>query len=892
MLAAGQFGFTDDIVAGDRSNILSIAQAWARRGVPVIWIEGGAKYPPIDMRTPAQRKVDDEAAQAEGRSRSRGGVHTATTDAKAIERAYNEYMESRASAGDLAQYPNLGLALTGKNLIVVDADTASAVAHLQRLYANWTGGDDLPTPTETTPGVQTTDGQWTHKNGGHWFFWVESGLPEGTRDLSIGTGDEQVSVLAGAKYVVTAPSMRAEGSYELVGGVYDAPPTLVDLVTERASKRAFKDNASDSGLSEAKVVEAEVVEDNPIDQWARQFTWDYVLPQYGWSPTGQTDSCGCPIFTAPGNHASPKSATAHQCGCSEYDTSAGHGPVHIWTDNPPPQLAEWIDKTGSRTLSMVQFAAAMEAGGDVRTLLHSVNVPLPDNADWAAAPGQKLAGGLVPAATSSAPVPATTDDLVVAEDDTTPDQDEVYRRVVAEVEAELGRTLNETESRRLHKAVAKGHNPYSRMFPLGYHSELSLVRRIVNFSPQTRAIFHASQRGDRTGQPVTAVVAELLRIGRRAPVSLRTPTGEPLSSYMVAVGKSGSGKTTTLTKYTPWPIIDPFWDTHGLVTHDELDRTRAPGSGEALVDFFLDSFETEDPETGKKKTEKVMKDDPSIMLFTDEVAGLVSAAGRDGSTIASMLTSAWSEAPIGSNTRSHGETRVEGKYSLFLKGGLQPKKASAYLALADIGIVQRTITLPAAWVWSRIDLGIPDPGDVPPPSLTIAENTRMSACNALYEAVEDAEILSAIDTADDEDDVDSHLLAVRIRLASLATLLHSTLHVDEKLWEWSGWVIDVHRRTRAWLQAACVEAEAEEAHRQGRLYAHRKTGEAAETGDLMSQTASRVLGLITRAGDAGATQGKIKNNLVASKKIYLQPALDQLLRNGQITQDGSRYKAA
>lgn len=890
MLAAGQFGFTDDIVAGDRSNILSIAQAWARRGVPVIWIEGGAKYPPIDMRTPAQRKVDDEAAQAEGRSRSRGGVHTATTDAKAIERAYNEYMESRASAGDLAQYPNLGLALAGKDLIIVDADTAEAVEHLLRLYADWTGGDSLPTPTETTPGVQTTDGGWVHRGGGHWYFWVEDGLPEGARGLSLGTGAEQVSILTGPKYVVTAPSMRAEGSYEWTGGVYDAPAALVGLVAERAAKDTPTTPKISPESVEAKVVEAEIVEDDPIDRWARQYAWETVLPAYGWTSTGLSDSCGCPIYTAPGTHASAKSATAHQCGCSEYDTSCGHAPLHVWTDNPPNEIAAWIDKTGSRTLSMVQFAAAMEHRGDVAALLHSVDIPLPDDPNWAAAPGQKLAGGLVPAATHSVPAPATTDELVVAEDDTAPDNDEIYQRVVSEAEAELGRTLDESEARRLSNRVAKGQNPYdTALYPRGYHSDLALMRKIMNFSDQTRAVHRASRAGARTAHPVTALVAELLRIGRRAPVDLRTPTGEPLSTYLVAVGKSGSGKTHTLRGCIAWSTINPFWDSCHMITHDELDATRSPGSGEALTEMFLDTVESED-ETGKVRKEKVMKYHPSVTLYTDEIAGLVSASGRDGATTASTLTSAWSEAPIGADTKKDGATRVEGHYSLFLKGGLQTKKASGFLALADLGLVQRTLLLPATSLWSCVDLGIPDPGEVPAPHLTISAGNGMTACDAVFAALDDAEDVSSVDSAD-EDDLFSHLLAVRIRLASLAAIMHSSLHVDEHLWEWSGWVIDMHKRTLAWAQAACAKAEAEEAHRQGRLYAHRKNGEITEAHDLLGQTASRVLGLVQRAGDEGTTRGRIKANLAAGKKIYLQPAIDQLLRNGQISQDGSRYKA-
>lgn len=58
--------------------------------------------------------------------------------------------------------------------------------------------------------------------------------------------------------------------------------------------------------------------------------------------------------------------------------------------------------------------------------------------------------------------------------------------------------------------------------------------------------------------------------------------------------------------------------------------------------------------------QRVMKAHPSAWIFDDEVTSLTRAGARQGSTVIEALLSAWSGAPIGNATRTHGNTRIDG----------------------------------------------------------------------------------------------------------------------------------------------------------------------------------------------------------------------------------------
>ena len=94
-------------------------------------------------------------------------------------------------------------------------------------------------------------------------------------------------------------------------------------------------------------------------------SWEDILSRYGWNTSGRPDSCGCEIWTRPGDWSSPKSATAHDLGCLTFEDRCF---LHIWTDNPPDELA------GKKTWSKLQVIAAYEYGGDAGAAMRELGI--------------------------------------------------------------------------------------------------------------------------------------------------------------------------------------------------------------------------------------------------------------------------------------------------------------------------------------------------------------------------------------------------------------------------------------------------------------------------------------------------------------------------------------
>lgn len=105
-----------------------------------------------------------------------------------------------------------------------------------------------------------------------------------------------------------------------------------------------------------------------IDTWASSVSWADILTDDGWMEAGTDSDCGCPIYTAPGIHESPKSATAHDVGCGKYDTTQGHGPIHIWTADPPAGLK------GGSTISKLSYIAATDFGGNTSEAMKALQL--------------------------------------------------------------------------------------------------------------------------------------------------------------------------------------------------------------------------------------------------------------------------------------------------------------------------------------------------------------------------------------------------------------------------------------------------------------------------------------------------------------------------------------
>jgi len=347
-------------VPGGEDPLIHLARYAIRAGFAIVPCLPKTKQPMCTLAERDKKRADteaQEAARAAGKRRwdlvrHACGVKHALTDEKKSDTVIRRLVRDYGRI-------NLGVELGASRVIVVDVDTD---AEREAFAASWLAATGQPLPfgmTVQSPGVMAAGGEWKHKNGGHYWFALPPGL--------ILPGDEGAMKDPGgwiamwsARQVLVPPSERDEGPYLLTGDIHPAPQWLLERIVgyiiERRTRAKVQEGRRAAGGS-GFTGEAH------IDGWSVEVSWADLLEPDGWFDTGIVDSCGCSIWTAPGVHASYKSATAHDVGCGQYDDAPGHCPLHVWTDNPPEFLIN--PAFGDKTFTKIQYVALRDHGGNV-----------------------------------------------------------------------------------------------------------------------------------------------------------------------------------------------------------------------------------------------------------------------------------------------------------------------------------------------------------------------------------------------------------------------------------------------------------------------------------------------------------------------------------------------
>lgn len=357
-------GDADDALAGIVSNAV-------REGYAIVLLKPGEKIPLCILNT-RERKAADTAVQNAAREigddrwakrkHDCGKSHALTVEwagghAKVRTKVGALLKRITREYGD--RTPNIGVELGLSRRLVIDVDTeAEARAFLADCAAH---DPDVPGMTVQSPGVVDDNGVWKHKDGGH--YWMT--LPEGC-ELPSSSGSYRspsgwVAMWAD-HYVLVPPSVRPEGAYVLVGTEMPARAWVLDEI--RAGAKSRMDRSLRNGVLPDGTAD--------IDVWAAGTPWGDLLE--GWTDTGLPDRCSCPIWTAPGVHASPKSATAHDVGCDRFGTEGGHAPIHLWTDSLPDWLAEAVRRTGQTTYTKPQWLAWRDHDGAILPTLRDLGL--------------------------------------------------------------------------------------------------------------------------------------------------------------------------------------------------------------------------------------------------------------------------------------------------------------------------------------------------------------------------------------------------------------------------------------------------------------------------------------------------------------------------------------
>uniref|UniRef100_A0AAU8GQJ2 DNA primase/polymerase n=1 Tax=Mycobacterium phage BobbyK TaxID=3158892 RepID=A0AAU8GQJ2_9CAUD len=388
----------------DHEAVRAFIRQAADLGLHLLFIYPDSKVP-ADLRTPQKRKADDKAAQEEAQAAGRrdwqtvksgAGLALATDDKATLERYLKRYIQlfstwvdtlhgqevqwskKAEDAGEIIMSKpaavNLAVEVGGSGVVVVDCDTAAQVdrwfevAEIPEEYR--------PAPTILTPGQVGPDADindpstWAHADGGHFWFTVpDKYLPVLPRHLGAMTwgGDHGFAVLWDRRYVLIPPSTRPEGAYEQLGHVYDLPDWLGEAIMAAGERRVQRAEASAGDTDNPELA-------THIDRWAENVSWASILEPLGWTPAPRADGCGCAVWTAPGVHASPKSATAHDTGCTAGRYTETNAPLHIWTDNPAEPFDAWVAEKGTSTISKLQAVALINYGGNVGKAMDDMDV--------------------------------------------------------------------------------------------------------------------------------------------------------------------------------------------------------------------------------------------------------------------------------------------------------------------------------------------------------------------------------------------------------------------------------------------------------------------------------------------------------------------------------------
>lgn len=349
----------------ENSDLVGIAKNACKEGFAVLPVYPGEKRPMCTL-TDRARNAADRLAANEARDLGKKRWEVAKHDCGRTHAITDPAEAERVFKRLVAKYPdlNIGLEVGASHLLSVDADTAEEVASFTAYWAQKEGAPELASaaPTVHSPGVLKDAETWIHKNGGHFHFL----LPDDTVNfaqvayataMKIGAHETKATLMFHDQLVLVPPSVRPEGPYRMGSDVQIAPAWMIEELLAYIAGHARQAEEQRNRVRDG---------DDDIESHFAEVSWESVLLPYGWTTSGRIDSCGCEIWTRPGDWSSPKSATAHDFGCMRFEDNRSF--LHLWTDNPPPELE------GKRTFSKLQVIAAYEYNGEIGTALREIGI--------------------------------------------------------------------------------------------------------------------------------------------------------------------------------------------------------------------------------------------------------------------------------------------------------------------------------------------------------------------------------------------------------------------------------------------------------------------------------------------------------------------------------------
>lgn len=320
-----------------------------------------------------------------------------------------------------------------------------------------------------------------------------------------------------------------------------------------------------------------------------------------------------------------------------------------------------------------------------------------------------------------------------------------------------------------------------------------------------RTIRQAAQSGFGIPEGLLGVV--LGRVLAEVPAHVMLP---PVGSFSQAslnlgvalVARSGGGKSST---------IKSSRRLLGEIGLDQKMIEEGAGSGEGMIDLFLEEVMEEVDGKMKKSGTFTTKPDPRVVYVVDEVDSLAAAGDRSGSTLnANMRTALTGGMLKTSNSKAGGRYRAvdEDTYRIVVLVGVQPMASGVLLSPHE-----ESRGTPQRFLWVKItdkDATIPED----PPEWPEALNWQPPAWPEQYIEYPDHVRQDLVDfqrraILELVDGNEGHAMLTRLKVAFALAILHGEVKVSDQWWDLSGMLIarskDVQRECKSALAKARQE---------------------------------------------------------------------------------------
>lgn len=355
----------------------------------------------------------------------------------------------------------------------------------------------------------------------------------------------------------------------------------------------------------------------------------------------------------------------------------------------------------------------------------------------------------------------------------------------------------------------------------------------------------------------------LLRVAASVPPKVQLPAvvggRASLNLFCALVGPSGSGKgASTQVAEEAWPA----------------EILKLPvGSGQGIADGLA-------------------RLDEPIIFDASEIDTLTGLSSAHASILLPTLKNVAMGEQVGqTNATKEARRNVPAhSYRACLSVGAQPGHTNVLFDDVSGGTPQRFLWLPATD--PNIEFGV---FPVPKPLLTVmptwGEDEVIEVQYGTPE-IEEAIINGRIARQrGDGDALDGHSLLTRCKVAALLAIMHGSLEVTKREWDWSATVMAVSNATRAGLERDEAEIKRRRIEERGMARAIEKDGfDAARLESVIRS----ILELLRRKGEMPGSE--LRTGVTSDNRKWFDPAIAKLAEDGRIvaTKAGSgfRYRLA